>query len=83
MAFFFSVFLPVFNRKVAKIFVRMGELYMPTGTFNDAAMNRIMLVANYSFDCLRFAYGRGILAKLSSYYVFFFVQSKDCMYTLW
>ena len=39
-----------------------------------------MFYENFKYDSLRYVYGRGVLFKLSSFYLFLFLVVKDLGY---
>eukprot|EP00397_Hematodinium_sp_SG-2012_P019929 GEMP01020508.1.p1 GENE.GEMP01020508.1~~GEMP01020508.1.p1 ORF type:complete len:705 (+),score=56.41 GEMP01020508.1:90-2204(+) len=50
---------------------------------SENVLVRAMIMANFWLDTTRFIYGRGILFKLSSEWLFFLVVFKDICYQVW
>eukprot|EP00392_Amoebophrya_sp_AT5.2_P001836 g1841.t1 len=45
--------------------------------------DRVMITWNFAFDVIKFTYGRGVLFKVSTYFVFYMILWKDICYALW
>ena len=80
---FFSIYLPLWNKMVCNYATRINNMYYPDRTKDEISKERMMLVTNFFLDLVRFVYGRGVLFKLSSPVVFFFLIMKDLCYQFW
>ena len=80
---FFSLALPIWNKIVASICTRISYLYHTDCTRDEINFERMMLLCNFMLDLIRFVFGRGVLFRLSSPWVFFFLIFKDLSYQFW
>ena len=80
---FFSLFLPLWSRKVSAIATNIFNDYFPDGTSNEISAERGHIVVNFLLDCTRFVYGRGVLFSISNISLFFALVLKDVASQFW
>mmetsp|Transcript_6409 Transcript_6409/g.15844 ORF Transcript_6409/g.15844 Transcript_6409/m.15844 type:complete len:976 (-) Transcript_6409:489-3416(-) len=81
--FFFSVYLPIWSKKVSRIAMDILSLYHEHGERNTVIYERMQFTINFLLDVTRFVYGRGVLFSLSRVEVFFLLIAKDITYQFW
>jgi len=88
IAFVFSIAMPVYTKLLlayARHSQNMIDLFWdPVGDSQDVyRLERLGFGANFALDLLRYAYGRGIMFRVSNFYLFLFLLFKDVVYQFW
>lgn len=83
-SFFFSVYLPKWSQWTAMAATFICENYFEEILgINEVNKERVGLFTNFALDLVRFIYGRGVMFKLSNFYIFFLFLTKDLCYQWW
>ena len=84
--FFFSIFLPFWSQRVARVAIRAIEtmdcLYHENMERDEIQLERLRFFLNYVMDLIRYVYGRGILFQLSMWWVFVLVLVLNFVFSV-